>query len=189
MALRVVFMGTPAFSVPALEEIVAAGHDVAAVYSQPPRPAGRGMAPRKSPVHVAAEAAGIEVRTPASLKGASDQEAFAALRADVAVVVAYGLILPKPILDAPRFGCLNIHASALLTQVHRHAEDVDGFRGVHQAAAAWSIRLKRRPMKTSKMLRRYKTSKGPITRLIFTGSMVGVMSAAATAAPTMATRH
>ncbi len=113
MTLRVVFMGTPRFSVPALEEILAAGHDVVAVYAQPPRPAGRGMAPRKSPVHVAAEAAGVEVRTPVSLRDATAQAAFTALAADVAVVVAYGLLLPKAILDAPRLGCLNLHASAL----------------------------------------------------------------------------
>lgn len=113
MTLRVVFMGTPDFSVPALSEIVAAGHDVAAVYAQPPRPAGRGMEPRKSPVQRFAEAAGIPVHTPASLKGEAEQQTFAALGADVAVVVAYGLLLPKAVLDAPRLGCLNLHASAL----------------------------------------------------------------------------
>jgi len=110
--MRVVFMGTPAFSVPVLQA-VAAEHEVICVYCQPPRPAGRGKAERKSRVQVAAEALGLEVRHPVSLKGAEEQVAFAALRADVAVVVAYGLILPQAALDAPAFGCLNIHASLL----------------------------------------------------------------------------
>jgi len=113
MSLRVVFMGTPEFSVPTLMEIVGQGHDVVACYSQPPRPAGRGMDLKKSPVHEAAESFGIPVFTPLSLKGAEEQEAFAALNADVAVVVAYGLLLPKAVLDAPQFGCLNLHASML----------------------------------------------------------------------------
>lgn len=113
MVLRVVFMGTPEFSVPALSEIMSAGHVVVAAYSQPPRPAGRGMEPRKSPVHAFAEAAGIDVLTPVSLKGEAEQHAFIAHDADVAVVVAYGLLLPRAILDAPRLGCLNLHASAL----------------------------------------------------------------------------
>lgn len=111
--LRIVFMGTPEFSVPALSEIVAAGHDVAAVYTQPPRPAGRGMSERRSPVHVFAEAAGLPVLTPASLKHAETQAAFAAHAADVAVVIAYGLLLPKAVLEAPQHGCLNLHGSAL----------------------------------------------------------------------------
>lgn len=110
--MRVIFMGTPDFSVPALRAI-AAGHEVIAVYSQPPRAAGRGQNPRLSPVHAAAEELGIEVRTPEKLRDAQAQADFAALNADVAVVVAYGLILPQPILDAPRLGCLNIHASLL----------------------------------------------------------------------------
>lgn len=113
MTLRVVFMGTPEFSVPALSDIVAAGHHVIAVYAQPPRPAGRGMEPRKSAVHRFADAAGIPVLTPATLKGEAEQRQFAAHAADVAVVVAYGLLLPKAVLDAPRLGCLNLHASAL----------------------------------------------------------------------------
>jgi methionyl-tRNA formyltransferase len=111
--LRVIFMGTPDFSVPALSEIVAAGHDVLAVYSQPPRRAGRGMAARKSPVQAFAEEAGIPIFTPRSLRSASVQNVFIAHDAEVAVVAAYGLILPKAILEAPRFGCLNIHASLL----------------------------------------------------------------------------
>lgn len=110
--LRVVFMGTPDFAVPTLAAIAAAGHQVAAVYTQPPRPAGRGMQERKSAIHQFADTAGIPALTPRTLKG-NEQQAFAALKVDVAVVVAYGLILPKPVLDAPREGCLNLHASAL----------------------------------------------------------------------------
>jgi methionyl-tRNA formyltransferase len=111
--LRVVFMGTPEFALPTLDGIVAAGHEVVAVYSQPPRPAGRGMADKKSPVHLFAERRGLSVLTPKSLKDVPERQAFAAHGADVAVVVAYGLILPKPVLGAPRHGCLNLHASAL----------------------------------------------------------------------------
>ncbi len=113
MSLKIVFMGTPDFSVPALEAIHAAGHDVLAVYSQPPRPAGRGMAERPSPVQAKAAALGIPVRTPRALRDADQQTLFADLRADAAVVIAYGLILPMPILAAPRLGCFNVHASAL----------------------------------------------------------------------------
>ena len=111
--MRVVFMGTPEFSVPVLEALVVAGHEVACVYTQPPRPAGRGKKLRPTPVHARAEALGLPVRHPTRLRGAEEQEAFAALNADVAVVVAYGLILPQAVLDAPRLGCLNIHASLL----------------------------------------------------------------------------
>lgn len=111
--MRVVFMGTPEFSVPTLTEIVSSGHEVIAVYTRAPKPAGRGQAERKSPVHEAAEAFGIPVFTPRSLKGAEEQEQFAALGAEVAVVVAYGLLLPKAILDAPENGCLNLHGSLL----------------------------------------------------------------------------
>lgn len=111
--MRVVFMGTPEFSVPVLDALVAAGHDIAAVYCQPPRPAGRGKKDRPTPVHARAAALGLEVRHPVSLKGEAEQAEFAALKADVAVVVAYGLILPQVILDAPTQGCLNIHASLL----------------------------------------------------------------------------
>ncbi|MAU53720.1 MAG: methionyl-tRNA formyltransferase [Roseovarius sp.] len=111
--MRVIFMGTPEFSVPVLEALVAAGHEIAAVYCQPPRPAGRGKKDRPSPVQARAEALGLPVRHPASLKGEAEQAAFAALDADVAVVVAYGLILPQAVLDTPRLGCLNIHASLL----------------------------------------------------------------------------
>ncbi|WP_172330759.1 methionyl-tRNA formyltransferase [Mangrovicoccus sp. HB161399] len=111
--MRVIFMGTPDFSVPALDALVAAGHEIACVYTQPPRPAGRGKKDRPTPVHARAEALGLPVRHPARLKAPEDQAAFAALKADVAVVVAYGLILPQPVLDAPEHGCLNIHASLL----------------------------------------------------------------------------
>ncbi|HEY4162738.1 MAG TPA: methionyl-tRNA formyltransferase, partial [Dongiaceae bacterium] len=111
--LRVIFMGTPDFAAAALKALIAAGHEIAAVYSQPPRPAGRGQDLRKSPVQTLAEAQGLPVRTPVSLKTAEAQGEFAALKADVAVVAAYGLILPQAILDAPRLGCLNIHASLL----------------------------------------------------------------------------
>jgi methionyl-tRNA formyltransferase len=106
-------MGTPDFSVPALERLVAAGHEVAAVYTQPPRPAGRGQKERPSPVHFAAMNLGVPVRHPKTLRSPEAQADFAALETDVAVVVAYGLILPQPVLDAPEHGCLNIHASLL----------------------------------------------------------------------------
>jgi methionyl-tRNA formyltransferase len=111
--MRIVFMGTPDFAVPSLGAILAAGHGVACVYSQPPRAAGRGMALRKSPVQIAAEEAGLLTRTPEKLKSAEEQEGFCALAADAAVVVAYGLILPKPILDGTRHGAFNLHASLL----------------------------------------------------------------------------
>src|SRR5262245_38088069 len=100
-------MGTPGFAAVALKALIDAGHDIVAVYSQPPRPKGRGMDVQKSPVHVFAEEQGIPVHTPVSVKGADEIAAFQALKADVAVVAAYGLILPKAILDAPRHGCLN----------------------------------------------------------------------------------
>ncbi len=112
-ALRLAFFGTPDFAVPSLVALLGAGHDVSRVYSQPPRPAGRGKKPRPSPVEVFAASHGIEVRTPVSLKDADEQAAFAALAPDVGVVVAYGLILPAAILDTPRLGCINVHASLL----------------------------------------------------------------------------
>lgn len=111
--MRIAFMGTPEFAVPTLIAILAAGHEVAAVYTQPPRPAGRGMHEQKSPVHRHALAAGLPIVTPASLRPLPEQQAFAAQAADAAVVVAYGLILPKAVLDLPRYGCFNLHASAL----------------------------------------------------------------------------
>jgi len=111
--MRIAFMGTPDFAVPSLDALVAAGHEIVAVYCQPPRPAGRGKGLRPSPVQASAEAGGLPVRTPASLRDADMQEEFAALDLDVAVVAAYGLILPPEILAAPRWGCLNVHASLL----------------------------------------------------------------------------
>ncbi|MEQ8966251.1 MAG: methionyl-tRNA formyltransferase [Azospirillaceae bacterium] len=111
--LRLAFMGTPEFAVPALDALVAAGHEIAAVYTQPPRPAGRGHRLTPSPVQAAAARHGLAVRHPERLKDPEEQAAFAALDLDVAVVAAYGLILPRAILDAPRLGCVNIHASLL----------------------------------------------------------------------------
>jgi methionyl-tRNA formyltransferase len=111
--MRIAFMGTPPFAVPTLAALHAAGHDVAAVYTQPPRPAQRGKKLQKSPVQAWAEEHGLPVRTPRSLKGEEAQAAFAALDLDVAVVAAYGLILPQAILDSPREGCLNVHGSVL----------------------------------------------------------------------------
>jgi methionyl-tRNA formyltransferase len=111
--LRIIFMGTPDFAVPTLRMILDAGYEVVAVYTQPPRAAGRGMALRKSPVQQAAEQADLKVLTPARLKSGEEQARFASFNADAAVVVAYGLILPKPILDAPGHGALNLHASLL----------------------------------------------------------------------------
>ncbi|NUQ19060.1 MAG: methionyl-tRNA formyltransferase [Sphingomonas sp.] len=111
--MRMIFMGSPDFAVPSLDALVETRHEVAAVYAQPPRPAGRGKAERKTAVHERAEALGIEVRTPRTLRDPEEQERFAALDADLAVVAAYGLILPKPILDAPKRGIVNVHASLL----------------------------------------------------------------------------
>jgi methionyl-tRNA formyltransferase len=113
MALRIVFMGTPDFAIPALVALIGQGHEVVACYCQPSRPAGRGMEMRKSPVHEKAQEFGIPVFTPVSLKGEAEQQIFADHDADLAVVVAYGLLLPQVVLDAPRLGCYNIHASLL----------------------------------------------------------------------------
>jgi methionyl-tRNA formyltransferase len=110
---RIAFMGTPDFAVPALLALIDSGHDIAAVYTQPPREAGRGQQPRRSPVHATALARNLQVRTPATLKPPEEHAGFASLGLDAAVVVAYGLLLPKAILVAPRLGCLNIHASLL----------------------------------------------------------------------------
>ena len=113
MTLRLAFMGTPEFAVPTLVELIGQGHDIACVYSQPPRPKGRGLETEPSPVHALALQHAIPVRAPASLKGAAEQGEFAALALDAAVVVAYGLLLPKPVLEAPRLGCFNLHGSLL----------------------------------------------------------------------------
>ena len=112
-ALDLIFMGSPEFSIPALQALLDAGHRVTCVYAQPPKPANRGQSVTPCPVHAFALERGLPVRTPKSLKGAEEQADFAALKADAAVVVAYGLILPKPVLEAPRLGCFNIHASLL----------------------------------------------------------------------------
>ena len=111
--MKLVFMGTPEFAVVTLQALVAAGHDILCVYSQPPRPAGRGQNLRPSPVHDYAISKGMEVRTPRHVRSADEQNSFAVFKADAAVVVAYGLILPLPILNAPRLGCFNVHASLL----------------------------------------------------------------------------
>jgi methionyl-tRNA formyltransferase len=111
--MRIVFMGSPDFAVPTLNRLVADGHDIAAVYSQPPRPGGRGKSLQATPVHARAEALGLPVLTPARLRDPADQAVFAAHQADIAVVAAYGLILPREVLDAPRLGCVNVHASLL----------------------------------------------------------------------------
>lgn len=133
--MRVIFMGTPDFSVPVLDALVDAGHDIAAVYCQPPRPAGRGKKDRPSPVQQRAEALGLAVYHPTSLRNDEAQADFAALNADVAVVVAYGLILPQVVLDAPTHGCLNIHASLLprwrgAAPIHRAIMSGDAQTGV-----------------------------------------------------------
>jgi methionyl-tRNA formyltransferase len=111
--MRIVFMGSPDFAVPSLNALVEAGPEVVAVYCQPPRPAGRGKAPRKTAIHERAEELGIAVRMPKSLRNAEEQAEFAALKSDLAVVAAYGLILPREILEAPKLGCINVHASLL----------------------------------------------------------------------------
>jgi len=111
--MRLIFMGTPEFSVSVLDQLVGAGHEIACVYSQPARPAGRGKKPQSSPVQKRAEELGLQVRTPLNFKDAADRQAFNELKAEAAVVVAYGLILPQTILDAPEHGCFNIHASLL----------------------------------------------------------------------------
>jgi methionyl-tRNA formyltransferase len=113
LALRLAFMGTPDFAVPTLTELIGQGHEIAAVYTQPARPKGRGLAAEPSPIEKLARTHGLPVRTPVTLKDAAEQEAFAALNLDAAIVVAYGLLLPKPILDAPKLGCFNLHASLL----------------------------------------------------------------------------
>jgi methionyl-tRNA formyltransferase len=111
--LRIIFMGTPEFAAVALRGLLRSGHEICCVYTQPPRPKGRGQQVQKSPVHRLAEESGIPVFTPKTLKTEDAQKEFAAHKADIAIVAAYGLILPQAVLDAPRFGCLNIHASLL----------------------------------------------------------------------------
>ncbi len=133
--MRIVFMGSPDFAIPTLRALHEAGHDIVAVYSQPPRPAGRGKKPRRTPVHALADELGIPVFTPRSLRSPEEQERFATLDADAAVVVAYGLILPQAVLDAPRHGCFNLHASLLprwrgAAPIHRAVMAADERTGV-----------------------------------------------------------
>lgn len=113
MSLRLVFMGTPDFALPALQTLIDGPHEIVAVYTRAPKPKGRGHEVQKTPIHLLAEKHGLEVRTPKTLRDAGEQARFAALNADIAIVAAYGLILPKPVLDAPKAGCLNLHASLL----------------------------------------------------------------------------
>jgi methionyl-tRNA formyltransferase len=160
--VKIVFMGTPEFAVPTLTEIVARGHEVAAVYTRAPKPAGRGQAERKSPVHEAAEGFGIPVLTPRSLKSPDEQAAFAAHDADVAVVVAYGLILPPPSSKRPPMGCLNLHGSLLPRwrgaapiqravmagdSAHRRHGDEDGRGPRHRPRRRWSMKCPSAPTK------------------------------------------
>jgi methionyl-tRNA formyltransferase len=133
--MKITFMGSPDFSVPVLDALIDAGHEIACVYCQPPRPAGRGKKDRPTPVQARADALGLPVRHPLNFKDAADVEAFAELNADVAVVVAYGLILPQALLDAPKHGCLNIHASLLprwrgAAPIHRAILEGDAQTGV-----------------------------------------------------------
>ena len=159
--LRIVFMGTPDFAVPALIALVEAGHEVVAAYTQPPRAAGRGKQLQPSPVQRAAEARAIAVRYPASLKGADEQAEFTALGADIAIVAAYGLILPQAVLDAPGHGCLNIHASLLprwrgAAPIHRAILAGDTATGV-------TIMRMERGLDTGPMLAVARTSMGDKT--------------------------
>ncbi len=133
--MKVIFMGTPNFSVPVLDRLCNTGHELICVYTQPPRPCGRGKREQRSPVHKYADGLGLEVRHPISLKTAEVQQAFASLNADVAVVVAYGLLLPRAVLDLPRFGCLNVHASLLprwrgAAPIHRAIMEGDKTTGI-----------------------------------------------------------
>ncbi len=134
--MRIIFMGSPDFAVPTLQALIDAAHEVVCVYSQPPRPGGRrGRELTRTPVHLRADDLGLEVRTPKSLKSTEEQEKFAALDADIAIVAAYGLILPQPILDAPEHGCLNVHASILprwrgAAPIHRAVMAGDTVTGV-----------------------------------------------------------
>lgn len=135
MSMRIIFMGSPEFSIPTLRAIVEAGHEVVCVYTQPPRPAGRGKALRPTPVHKLADELGFEVRTPRSLKPAAEVDAIGALNADIAVVVAYGLLLPQAVLDAPERGCINLHGSLLprwrgAAPIHRAIMAGDTLTGV-----------------------------------------------------------
>ncbi len=152
-------MGTSAFAVPALEASASLPHELVAVYTQPPRPAGRGQQPRRSAVYETAERLGLEVRTPASLKDAASQAAFAGLAADIAIVASYGLILRRPILEAPRLGCFNLHASLLprwrgAAPIQRAIEAGDSESGI-------TVFRMEEGLDTGPMLRRAPLSIGP----------------------------
>lgn len=142
MSLRIAFFGTPDFAVPTLTEIVGQGHEVVAVYSQPPRRAGRGMGERKSPVHEVAERFGLPVFTPLRLKAEGEAGRFAALGVDVGVIVAYGQILPKAFLDAPEHGCLNLHGSLLPRWRGLPRSPAPSWPAMPRAAS-WSCRWRR----------------------------------------------
>lgn len=174
--MRIIFMGTPDFAVPALRALHGAGHEVACVYTQPPRAAGRGKKLTPSPVQRAAEALGLEVRAPVSLKGAEAQAAFAALKADAAVVAAYGLILPQAVLDAPRHGCLNIHASLLprwrgAAPIHRAIAAGDDVTGV-------TIMQMEAGLDTGPMLHKVEVAVGRKTTGELTGELADLGAAA-----------
>ena len=169
-------MGTPDFAVPALRALHEAGHEVACAYTQPPRPAGRGKKLMPSPVQVEAERLGVPVRSPVSLRGAEAQAEFAALNADVAVVAAYGLILPQAVLDAPKHGCLNIHASLLprwrgAAPIHRAVMAGDAETGV-------TIMQMEAGLDTGPMLHKVRTPVGTKT----TGELFGELGAMGAAA-------
>jgi methionyl-tRNA formyltransferase len=157
--MRLVYMGTPDFAVPALAALMAAGHEVACVYTQPPRPAGRGQKEQRSPVHELAAARSLAVRTPATLKGEAVQREFADLKPDAAVVAAYGLILPRPVLAAPRLGCFNIHGSLLPRW--RGAAPIQRAILAGDAETGITIMQMDEGLDTGAMLRQARTAIGP----------------------------
>jgi methionyl-tRNA formyltransferase len=174
--MRIIFMGTPDFAVPALRALHEARHEIVCVYTQPPRPAGRGKKLMPSPVQIEAERLGVPVRSPVSLRNGEAQAEFAALEADVAVVAAYGLILPEPVLDAPRHGCLNIHASLLprwrgAAPIHRAVMAGDAKTGV-------TIMQMEAGLDTGPMLHKVRTPVGTKTSGELFGEL-GAMGAAA----------
>ena len=167
--MRLIFMGTPDFAVPTLDALVAAGHEVAAVYTRPPRPAGRGKAVSASPVQRRAEALGLAVRHPVSLRDADVQAAFAALDAAAAVVAAYGLILPQAVLDAPSLGCFNVHASLLPRW--RGAAPIQRAILAGDAVTGVTIMRMERGLDTGPMLARAETPVGGKTAGMLTGEL------------------
>jgi methionyl-tRNA formyltransferase len=156
--MRIVFMGTPDFAVAVLEAVAAAGHEIAAVYTQPPRPAGRGKKDRPTPVGARAADMGLLVRTPLNFRDPAEREAFAALGAEAALVVAYGLILPQAVLDAPAHGCFNLHASLLPRWRGAAASASCGWRP-GSTSAPWRSRRGRRSRRRT--LRRRSTTGSP----------------------------